>query len=82
MALKTTLTDRLGIRHPVLLAPMDLVAGDFDVAAVIPGEAVGLIDDPPPAAVIVERVVSEAARLLAAATAASNPGGGVAQRVR
>lgn len=171
MALKTKLTDRLGIRHPVLLAPMDLVAGgrlaaaalmlgasgvlmgtrsfaseealghlaakqrirrasgdhtvrsivfdisrrnvwpapftgrvlrnahaegwlgreidllqqiedeaaryaaareagDFDVAAVIAGEAVDLIDDVPPAAIIVERVVSEAARLLGAAAAA------------
>jgi nitronate monooxygenase len=45
-------------------------AGDFDVAAVIAGEAVDLIDDVPPAAIIVERVVSEAACLLGAATAA------------
>lgn len=34
-------------------------AGDFDIAAVIAGEAVDLIDDVPPAAIIVERVVSE-----------------------
>lgn len=45
-------------------------AGDFDVAAVIAGEAVDLIDDVPPAAIIVERVVSDAARLLGAASAA------------
>lgn len=45
-------------------------AGDFDIAAVIAGEAVDLIDDVPPAAKIVERVVSEAARLLSAAAAA------------
>ncbi len=37
--------------------------GDFDVAAVIAGEACGLIHDIPPAAEIVERVVSEAERL-------------------
>jgi nitronate monooxygenase len=44
-------------------------AGNFDIAAVIAGEAVDLIDDVPPAAIIVERVVSEAARLLGAAAA-------------
>jgi nitronate monooxygenase len=44
-------------------------AGDFDIAAVIAGEAVDLIDDVPPAAIIVERVVSEAVRLLGAAAA-------------
>ena len=35
-------------------------AGNFDVAAVIAGEAVGLIHDIPPAAEIVERIVTEA----------------------
>src|SRR5689334_14562908 len=39
-------------------------AGNFDVAAVIAGEAVGLIHDIPPAAEIVERIVSEAEQLL------------------
>lgn len=39
-------------------------AGNFDVAAVIAGESVGLIHDIPPAAEIVERVVSEAEQLL------------------
>lgn len=39
-------------------------AGNFDVAAVIAGEAVGLIHDVPPAAEIVERIVSEAGQLL------------------
>ena len=34
--------------------------GDFDVAAVIAGEAAGLIHDIPPAAEIVERIVGEA----------------------
>jgi nitronate monooxygenase len=38
--------------------------GDFDVAAVIAGEAVDLVNDTPPAADIVARVVSEATRLL------------------
>jgi nitronate monooxygenase len=38
--------------------------GDFDVAAVIAGEAADLVHDAPTAAVIVERVVSEATRLL------------------
>lgn len=41
--------------------------GDFDVAAVIAGEAVDLIHDTLPAAVIIARVVSEATRLLGAA---------------
>src|SRR3954464_2278909 len=40
-------------------------AGNFDIAAVIAGEAVGLIHDIPPAAEIVERIVSEAEQLIA-----------------
>jgi nitronate monooxygenase len=39
-------------------------AGNFDVAAVIAGEAVGLIHDIPPAAEIVERMATEAEQLL------------------
>jgi nitronate monooxygenase len=39
-------------------------AGDFDTAAAIAGEAIGLIHDLPSAAQIVERVVAEAAALL------------------
>ncbi len=39
-------------------------AGNFDVAAVIAGEAVGLIHDVPPARVIVERIIAEARGLL------------------
>ncbi|QWG15449.1 nitronate monooxygenase [Bradyrhizobium sediminis] len=39
-------------------------SGNFDVAAVIAGEAVGLIHDIPPAADIVERIVAEADRIL------------------
>jgi nitronate monooxygenase len=40
-------------------------SGNFDVAAVIAGEAVGLIHDIPPAAVIVDRIVTEAEQILA-----------------
>jgi nitronate monooxygenase len=39
-------------------------AGNFDVAAVIAGEAVGLIHDVPPAAEIVDRIVAEADQIL------------------
>ena len=39
-------------------------AGNFDVAAVIAGEAVGLIHDIPPAAEIVDRIVAEADQIL------------------
>jgi nitronate monooxygenase len=39
-------------------------AGNFDVAAVIAGEAVGLIHDVPPAAEIVDRFVTEAEQIL------------------
>jgi len=39
--------------------------GDFDIAAVIAGEAVGLIHDAPPAAKIVSRIVHEAEAVLA-----------------
>jgi nitronate monooxygenase len=39
-------------------------AGNFDVAAVIAGEAVGLIHDVPPAAEIVDRIVTEADQIL------------------
>jgi len=38
--------------------------GDFDVAAVIAGEAVGLIHDVPPAGEIVDRIVTEAEQIL------------------
>ena len=40
------------------------VAGNFDIAAVIAGEAVGLIHDIPPAAEIVGRIVTEAEQIL------------------
>jgi nitronate monooxygenase len=39
-------------------------AGNFDVAAVIAGDAVGLINDIPPAAEIVGRLVAEATQIL------------------
>jgi nitronate monooxygenase len=39
-------------------------AGNFDIAAVIAGEAVGLIHDIPPAGEIVDRVVAEADQIL------------------
>src|SRR3954464_12967481 len=39
-------------------------AGNFDIAAVIAGESVGLIHDIPPAAEIIERIVTEAEQLL------------------
>jgi nitronate monooxygenase len=38
--------------------------GNFDVAAVIAGQAAGLINDIPPAATIIERIVSEARDIL------------------
>ena len=41
------------------------LAGDFDTAAVIAGEAVDMISDIPPAAEVVERIVTEASSLLA-----------------
>jgi nitronate monooxygenase len=40
-------------------------SGNFDVAAVIAGDAVGLIHDIPPAAEIIERIATEAEQLLA-----------------
>ena len=39
-------------------------AGNFDIAAVFAGEAVGLIHDIPPAAEIVDRIVTEAEQIL------------------
>ena len=39
-------------------------AGNFDIAAVIAGEAVGLIHDIPPAAEIIDRIVTEAGQIL------------------
>jgi nitronate monooxygenase len=39
-------------------------AGNFDIAAVIAGEAVGLIHDIPPAAEIIDRIVTEADQIL------------------
>jgi nitronate monooxygenase len=42
--------------------------GDFDVAGVIAGEAVGLIHDAPPAAEIVARIIREAEAVLSRAT--------------
>ncbi len=46
-------------------------AGDYDVAAVIAGEACGLIADLPSAADVVQRIVQEAAALLAAQSSAT-----------
>jgi nitronate monooxygenase len=43
---------------------MAKAAGNFDIAAVIAGEAVGLIHDIPPAAEIVDRIVTEADQIL------------------
>jgi nitronate monooxygenase len=60
-------------RELELLMNIDVVAadydaakaiGNFDIAAVIAGEAVGMINDIPPAATIVERIVSEAEEIL------------------
>ena len=51
-------------------------AGNFDIAAVIAGEAVGLIHDIPPAAEIVDRIVTEADQILSGrrnSSAASKP---------
>ncbi len=39
-------------------------AGNFDIAAVVAGQAVGLINDISPAGVIVERIVTEAEQIL------------------
>ena len=39
-------------------------AGNFSVAAVIAGEAVGLIHDIPPAAEIIGRIITEAEQIL------------------
>ncbi len=43
MALRTSLTERLGIRHPVLLAPMGGSAGGALAAAVSAAGGLGLI---------------------------------------
>jgi nitronate monooxygenase len=64
-------------------------AGNFEVAAVFAGEAVGLIHDIPPAAEIVERIAVEAEQLLegrrnsivAAQNSSPSPGGGGALRM-
>lgn len=64
-------------------------AGNFEVAAVFAGEAVGLIHDIPPAAEIVERIALEAEQLLegkrnsiaAAQNSSPSPGGGGSLRM-
>jgi nitronate monooxygenase len=43
VALRTRLTDRLGIRHPVVLAPMGFVAGGALAAAVSAAGALGIV---------------------------------------
>ena len=43
MALRTRLTERLGIRHPILLAPMGFVSGGALAAAVSAAGGLGLI---------------------------------------
>jgi nitronate monooxygenase len=43
MALRTRLTERLGIRHPVLLAPMGFVSGGALAAAISAAGGLGLI---------------------------------------
>ena len=48
-------------------------AGNFDIAAVIAGEAVGLIHDIPPAAEIVDRIVAEVDQILQAQFLLASP---------
>ena len=43
MSLRTRLTDRFGIRHPIVLAPMDPASGGALAAAVSAGGGLGLI---------------------------------------
>jgi nitronate monooxygenase len=71
-------SDEWAGREDELLARQDEVAalylaarakGDFDMAAVIAGEAVDLISDLPPAGEIVERIVAQASGLLLKAPA-------------
>lgn len=45
MTLTTHLTDRLGIRYPVLLAPMNLVSGGLPASSVSVAGGLGLIGD-------------------------------------
>jgi nitronate monooxygenase len=52
----------LEVEHPRYLAARE--AGDFETAAVIAGEAAGLIHDIPHAAEVVERMVREAAAVM------------------
>jgi nitronate monooxygenase len=72
--LRNTQTDRWFGREIELMRHLDeesakyaaaREAGDFDIAAVIAGEAVGLIHDIPSAHDVIERVVREASELLA-----------------
>jgi nitronate monooxygenase len=71
--LRNSLTDRWFGREIELMRHLDeesakyaaaRKAGDFDIAAVIAGEAVGLIHDIPSAHDVIERVVHEASELL------------------
>ena len=43
MRLKTRLTEKLGIKHPILLAPMNVMAGGKLAAAVSDAGGLGLI---------------------------------------
>lgn len=74
--LSNRFSDEWAGREDELLSRQDEIAasyaearakGDFDIAAVIAGEAVDLIHDIPPAAEIVERMAGEAAEWLARA---------------
>jgi NAD(P)H-dependent flavin oxidoreductase YrpB (nitropropane dioxygenase family) len=69
----TRLTEMFGFEHPILCAPMGIVAGGKLAAAVtgagglgliLTGEAIGLIREISPAAEIVRRMASEAEELL------------------
>jgi hypothetical protein len=61
MALRTALTDLLGIEHPIVLAPMGGVAGD-------------LITELDTASAVVARIADEAAKAISTAHAATRPG--------
>jgi len=43
MRLKTTLTEKLGVKHPILLAPMGVMAGGKLAAAVSNAGGLGII---------------------------------------
>ncbi len=71
MVIKTKITEMLGIKHPIIAAPMDpfytkelTYDGDIDEGAVLLGQSIGVIDSIDTVPEIINEIVRDAGKRL------------------